>query len=73
VTKATPTGSTAPWSHLPYKDALCRHLQKRYGELFGATLDFLFYDVTSTYFEGTAAGNPQATAETIVPTTLRCV
>src|SRR3989338_6220804 len=45
---------------LPHKDALCRHLQDRYGELFGETFDFLFYDVTSTYFEGTAIGNPQA-------------
>ncbi len=45
---------------LPHKDALCRHLQDRYGELFGETFDFLFYDITSTYFEGTAVGNPQA-------------
>lgn len=45
---------------LPYKDALCRHLQDRYGELFGETFDFLFYDITSTYFEGMALGNPQA-------------
>ena len=45
---------------LPHKDDLCRHLQKRYGELFGSTFDFLFYDITSTYFEGTAKGNPQA-------------
>ena len=45
---------------LPHKDALCRHLQDRYGELFGETFDFLFYDITSTYFEGTAHGNPQA-------------
>ena len=45
---------------LPYKDDLCKHLQNRYGELFGATFDFLFYDITSTYFEGTAEGNPQA-------------
>jgi len=45
---------------LPHKDALCKHLQDRYGELFGETFDFLFYDVTSTYFEGTALGNPQA-------------
>jgi len=45
---------------LPHKDALCRHLQDRYGELFGETFDFLFYDITSTYFEGTALGNPQA-------------
>jgi transposase len=35
-------------------------LQNRYGELFGETFDFLFYDITSTYFEGSALGNPQA-------------
>lgn len=45
---------------LPHKDALCRHLQDRYGELFGETFDFLFYDITSTYFEGMTLGNPQA-------------
>jgi len=45
---------------LPHKDELCRHLQVRYGELFGTTFDFLFYDITSTYFEGNAKGNPQA-------------
>jgi len=45
---------------LPHKDALCLHLQKRYGELFGSTFDFLFYDITSTYFEGSAKGNAQA-------------
>ena len=31
---------------LPHKDALCLHLQKRYGELFGSTFDFLFSDIT---------------------------
>lgn len=45
---------------LPHKDALCRHLQNRYGELFGETFDFLFYDITSAYFEGMALNNPQA-------------
>ena len=45
---------------LPHKDALCRHLQTRYGELFNTTFDFLFYDITSTYFEGITNGNPQA-------------
>lgn len=45
---------------LPYKDALCRHLQKRYGELFGTKFDFLIYDITSTYFEGTGKANSQA-------------
>ena len=41
---------------LPHKDELCRHLQARYGELFGSTFDFLFYDITSTYFEGMTQG-----------------
>jgi hypothetical protein len=45
---------------LPHKDELCRHLQTRYGELFATTFDFLFYDITSTYFEGITNGNPQA-------------
>jgi transposase len=45
---------------LPYKDALCKHLQERYGELFGTTFDFLLYDITSTYFEGSGKSNPQA-------------
>jgi transposase len=45
---------------VPHKDDLCKHLQNRYGELFNASFDFLFYDITSTYFEGTAEGNPQA-------------
>lgn len=45
---------------LPHKDDLCRHLQKHYGEMFGTTFDFLFYDITSTYFEGSTNGNPQA-------------
>ncbi|MGD0886427.1 MAG: IS1634 family transposase [Thermodesulfovibrionales bacterium] len=45
---------------LPHKDALCKHLQDRYGELFGETFDFLFYDITSTYFEGMVSGNAQA-------------
>lgn len=45
---------------LPHKDELCRHLQARYGELYGATFDFLFYDITSTCFEGSAKGNSQA-------------
>jgi len=45
---------------LPYKDELCKHLQTRYGEIFGTTFDFLFYDITSTYFEGSAKRNSQA-------------
>ena len=45
---------------LPHKAALEAHLSKRYGELFAVENDVLLYDVTSTYFEGKAEGNPQA-------------
>ena len=42
------------------KDAICRHLQERWGQWFGTGYDFLLYDVTSTYFEGLADANPKA-------------
>jgi len=42
------------------KDAICRHLQERWGAWFGTGCDFLLYDVTSTYFEGAADENPKA-------------
>jgi transposase len=45
---------------LPHKAALEAHLSKRVGELFAIDNDVLLYDVTSTYFEGEAAANPQA-------------
>jgi len=45
---------------LPKREALFAHLQKRYAEWFGTQFDFLLYDITSTYFEGNMAGNPQA-------------
>lgn len=45
---------------LPHKDALQKHLADRLGELFDLDYDLLLYDVTSTYFEGQANGNPQA-------------
>lgn len=45
---------------LPHKDEISKHLQDRYAEWFGADFDFLFYDVTSTYFEGACSHNPQA-------------
>ena len=45
---------------LPCKQALGEHLKQKYGELFGSRFDLLLYDVTSTYFEGEAKGNPQA-------------
>lgn len=44
----------------PWKDAIFGHLQQAYGQWFGTTFDVLLYDITSTYFEGQAAGNPQA-------------
>jgi transposase len=45
---------------LPHKAALEQHLKQRLGELFQLDYDLLLYDVTSTYFEGAAAANPQA-------------
>ena len=45
---------------LPHKAALEKHLQERLGILFDLKYDLLLYDVTSTYFEGQCAGNPQA-------------
>jgi transposase len=45
---------------LPHKEALERHLNERLGRLFAVQYDLLLYDVTSTYFEGEAARNPQA-------------
>ena len=45
---------------LPHKRALEQHLRQRLGELFALEYDLLLYDVTSTYFEGLAAGNPLA-------------
>lgn len=45
---------------LPLKDGLFQHLQKRYGEWFGLSFDFLLYDITSTFFEGGGSRNGQA-------------
>lgn len=45
---------------LLHKESLEAHLKGRYGELFKIEYDLLLYDVTSTYFEGEALGNPQA-------------
>ena len=45
---------------LPHKPALEQHLRRRLGELFALEYDLLLYDVTSTYFEGLAEGNPLA-------------
>lgn len=43
-----------------HKDALFKHFQQVYGELFGASYDLLLYDITSTYFEGQGRDNAQA-------------
>lgn len=45
---------------LRYTHLLQLHLQKRLGSLFELEYDLLLYDITSTYFEGQAAANPQA-------------
>ena len=45
---------------LPHKAAIEKHLRERLGELFDLKCDLLLYDITSTYFEGDAAGNPLA-------------
>ena len=45
---------------LPHKEALEIHLKNRLGTLFDLEYDLLLYDITSTYFEGQAAGNPLA-------------
>src|ERR1700738_2164917 len=45
---------------LAHKASLEAHLSKRCGELFAVQNEVLLYDVTSTYFEGQAAANPQA-------------
>jgi transposase len=45
---------------LPHKAALNKHLRDKVGELFDIKYDLILYDVTSTYFEGTAVKNSSA-------------
>jgi transposase len=45
---------------LPHKEAIEKHLKERLTTLFDARFDLMFYDITSTYFEGEAKANPQA-------------
>jgi hypothetical protein len=45
---------------LPHKAALAKHLRDKGGELFDLHYDLVLYDVTSTFFEGTAAATPRA-------------
>jgi len=45
---------------LPHKAAFEKYLKERLGTLFDLKYDLLLHDITSTYFEGEAGGNPQA-------------
>ena len=45
---------------LEHKQELFQHLRQRWQDLFAAQFDVLFYDLTSTYFEGQAEEIPQA-------------
>lgn len=45
---------------LEHKQDLFIHLQQRWKDLFNAEFDLLLYDLTSTYVEGAAEGNPKA-------------
>lgn len=45
---------------LEHKAELQTHIKERLGGLFSLDYDLLLYDVTSTYFEGRAEGNPMA-------------
>lgn len=45
---------------LKQKQAIEQHLRDRLGRLFAISYDVLLYDLTSTYFEGQCAANPQA-------------
>jgi len=43
-----------------HKDEIQWHLKEKFSSLFGIRYDILLYDVTSTFFEGEAKGNPEA-------------
>jgi transposase len=45
---------------LKHQAALEKHLRDRQGELFGLERTVLLYDLTNSYFEGEALGNPKA-------------
>lgn len=45
---------------LEHKQQLFQHLRQRWQDLFEAQFDILFYDLTSTYFEGEAEGIDKA-------------
>jgi len=45
---------------LEHKQDLFVWLQNKWADLFHAGFEVLFYDLTSTYFEGEMEGNPKA-------------
>lgn len=45
---------------LEYREELFGHLRQKWTDLFSASFDVLLYDLTSTYFEGSAKGIPKA-------------
>lgn len=45
---------------LEHKEDLCKHLKRRWEDMFGIDFDVLLYDLTSTYFEGLCQQNPKA-------------
>ena len=45
---------------LIYREELFSHLQQKWTDLFHASFDVLLYDLTSTYFEGSAKDIPKA-------------
>jgi hypothetical protein len=45
---------------LDHKEDLCKHLKRRWEDMFGIEFDVLLYDLTSTYFEGFCEQNPKA-------------
>ena len=44
-----------------HKTELEQHLASKWKDLFGASFDIILYDLTSTYFEGSAEGVAKAT------------
>ena len=56
----SPVVATATESGAPGKQELFRHLRQRWADLFGAELDVLLYDVTSTCIEGQGEQIPKA-------------
>ena len=47
-------------AHIGKEPGLFEHLRQRYASWFGSSVEFLIYDITSTYFEGQMLGNRQA-------------